>query len=73
VDQKQISYFKKTTCSCGNCGKIFDINDARSSPHKRKLYGIEIEEMVCPHCGSSSFTKFSQQPWLDRFIVRLKG
>jgi len=68
---QRVKFFKRTTCVCGHCGEVFEYQDARSSP--RKLYNVEINEKVCPHCGRLGFTRFTQQPWLDRFISDLKA
>lgn len=59
---------KSIKCICGKCGRVFNSEDARSSPNKRRLYGIEIEEPACPYCGSTGFTPTSLLRWVERYL-----
>ena len=63
---QRMQSYKKSSCVCGKCGQVFDYKDARSSP--RMLYGIEITEKVCPHCGSTGYTPLSLEKWAEKYL-----
>lgn len=55
-------YLGDKKCKCGNCNKIFLFKERKTI--NRKLFGITINESICPFCGSSGYTQESFENWL---------
>ena len=80
---QRMQFYKKSSCVCGKCGQIFDSSEEPSDnpqtieelpaqkharSRSRMLYGIEITEKVCPHCGSTGYTPLSLEKWAEKYL-----
>ena len=54
--------YDELLCVCGQCRKRFPFEQAQIK--KRKFYNKEIEEKVCPYCGSKGFSPAREIYWL---------
>lgn len=54
-------------CQCKSCGFVYPISESKMK--SKKMYNIDVREIGCPNCDSSSFKVLDLPTWMDRYLL----